>query len=115
VERQGFLYGIHGRTDPGYNPHAMLRCIDLKKQKVCWETDSIGAATITRAGDRLLILTEDGELVDVAATPEKFQARARHQILPATVRAFPALAEGCLYARNKDTLLALDLRKTGDK
>jgi outer membrane protein assembly factor BamB len=115
VEHKGFLYGIHGRTDPGYQPRAKLRCVDLKTQKVAWETDSIGAATLTRAGDRLLILTEQGELVDLAATPEKFQPRARHQVLPATVRAFPALADGCFYARNKDQLVCFDLRKSQDK
>src|SRR5262249_26263152 len=56
VEKDGFLYGIHGRTDPGYNPAPKLRCVDIKARKVVWETDSIGASTITRAGKRLLIL-----------------------------------------------------------
>jgi hypothetical protein len=61
--------------------------------------------------DRLLILRETGELVLAAATPDAFRPIARAQILPATVRAFPALANGLLYARNEKTLICLDLRR----
>lgn len=111
VECDGFLYGIHGRTDPGFSPRPKLRCIDLKTRKVCWETDSIGAASITRAGGRLLILTEPGELVEVAATPQRFEQRARARIFSSEVRAFPAIADGLFYARSKDRLLCLDLGK----
>ena len=45
VELDGFLYGIHGRTDPGFSPRPILRCVELKNKRVCWEADSIGAAT----------------------------------------------------------------------
>ena len=53
VEFNGFLYGIHGRTDPGFSPRPKLRCVDLKSQKVRWETESIGGASLLRAGNRL--------------------------------------------------------------
>jgi len=115
VEHNGFLYGIHGRTDPGFSPRPKLRCVDLRKRSVCWETDSIGAATITRAGDHLLILTEKGELLDVPATPEGFRPKCRAQVLTSPVRAFPALADGFFYARSKDQLVCLDLRNAQRK
>ena len=111
VEKDGFLYGIHGRTDPGYNPGAKLRCVDLKTRKMVWETDSIGASTLTRAGNRLLILKESGELVDVPATPEGFRPTNRAQILHSQVRAFPAIADGFFYARSKDRLVCVNLNK----
>jgi outer membrane protein assembly factor BamB len=111
VECNGYLYGIHGRTDPGFSPRAKLRCVDLERGKVCWETDTIGAATLTRAGDQLLILTEKGELIKAAAAPEGFQPKCRAQILKSEVRAFPALANGLFYARSKDQLVCLDLRR----
>jgi len=115
VEHNGFLYGIHGRTDPGFSPRAKLRCVDLSKRSVCWETDSIGAATITRAGDHLIILTEKGELIDVPATSEGFRSKCRAQVLTSPVRAFPALADGFFYARSKDQLVCLDLGKAQRK
>jgi len=115
VELNGFLYGIHGRTDPGYRPRPKLRCVDLKKAGVCWETDSVGAATVIRAGERLIILTEDGEFLDAAASPGGFQPGCRVKVLTSEVRAFPALPEGYLYARSKDQMLCLDLRRPSRK
>ncbi len=111
VEHNGFLYGIHGRADPGYSPRPKLRCVDLTARKVCWETDAVGAATLTRVGDRLLILTEKGELVVADATPKSFQMRCRAQILSSQVRAFPAVADGCFYARSEKEFVCLNLTK----
>jgi outer membrane protein assembly factor BamB len=115
VEFNGLLFGIHGRTDPGFNPHPRLRCLDPKTQKVCWETDSLGAASLIRASNKLLVLTEKGELVLADASAEGFRPRARAQVLSPEVRAFPALADGFLYARNKEQLVCVDLRKQNEK
>jgi outer membrane protein assembly factor BamB len=111
VELNGFLYGIHGRADPGFSPRPKLRCVDLKRRAVCWETDSIGAATIVRAGRQLIILSEKGELIEAPAHPQGFQPKCRAQVLESEVRAFPALAQGFFYARSKIQLVCLDLSK----
>ena len=58
---------------------------------------------MTLAGDRLLIMRETGELVLAAATPDAYRPIAHAQILPPTVRSYPALSDGFLYARNNDT------------
>ena len=110
VEFNGFLFGIHGRADPGFSPRPKLRCIELKTRRVCWETESVGAASLIRAGAQLLILTERGELIAAPATAQAFKATARGQVLSSEVRAFPALADGFLYARSKDELVCVDLR-----
>jgi len=65
---------------------------------------------VTLAGSRLVIVRESGELVLAATSPTSFQQIASAQVLPPTVRAYPALADGILYLRNDDTLIALDLR-----
>ena len=113
VHLNGFLYGIHGRTDPGFDPPASLRCVELKTGKVRWQQEAFGAATLTLAGDQLFILTEKGELIRAPATPSSFKPLDRAQVLPTQVRAHPALANGLFYARSKDKLVCLDLR--GDK
>ena len=115
IAYNGFLYGIHGRADPGYSPRPKLRCVDLKAKSVRWETDSVGAATITRAGSQLLILTEKGELIAVNASPDGFQPKARAQVFSGQVRAFPAVADGLFYARDNEQLVCLDLRKVKPK
>jgi outer membrane protein assembly factor BamB len=113
VYLNGFLFGIHGRTDPGFEPPASLRCVELKTGKVRWQENDFGAATLTLAGDQLFILTEKGELIRAPAAPSSFKPLDRAQVLPTQVRAHPALANGLFYARSKDKLVCLDLR--GDK
>ena len=107
VYRDGYLYGFHGRQE--YGPS--LRCVEWQTGQVEWNQDGLGAGTVTLAGDRLLILTERGELVMAAASPEGFQVISRAKVLDGTVRAYPALAGGRLYARNETALVCVDLRK----
>jgi len=107
VHHEGFLYGFDGRQEAGPN----LRCVELKTGKVRWSEDGFGAGTVTLAGRRLLVLRENGELILTPASPDGFKPVARAQILPQGVRAYPALAGGRLYARSKDTLVCVDLRK----
>jgi hypothetical protein len=78
---------------------------------VRWSEDGFGAGTVTRAGNRLLLMRENGELVIARAAPERFEPLSRAQILPGTVRAYPAIANGLLYVRNGNTLVCLRLGK----
>ena len=48
-----------------------------------------------------------GELVLAEASPAAFKPLARAQVLPAVVRAFPALDNGILYVTNETTMVAL--------
>jgi len=106
VHGDGFLFGFDGRQEYGEN----LRCVEFKTGKIRWSQDRFGAGTVILAGKRLLILTETGELLLAPASPDGFKPVARAQLLPNGVRAYPALADGRLYARSKDTLVCVDLR-----
>jgi outer membrane protein assembly factor BamB len=107
VYRDGILYGFHGRQEYGQS----FRAVEFKSGKVRWSVDRFLAGSVILADDRLLILRETGELVLAAASPDAFRPIAKAQILAATVRPFPALAGGILYARNEKELIAVDLRK----
>src|SRR5262249_54911690 len=111
VYHDGFLFGIHGRTDPGFQPPASLRCIEWKTGKLVWEQPDFGAATLILAGGQLLILTERGELIRAPASASGFKSSARAQIMPNQVRAHPALADGLFYARSKDKLACFNLKR----
>lgn len=106
---RGFLYGFDGRADLGT---PSLRCIEARTGKIRWQDDSVGAATLLLAGDQLLILTEPGELIRAPATPAGFKPCDRVQIMPTGARAYPALANGFLYARSKDKLYCVNLGQT---
>jgi outer membrane protein assembly factor BamB len=103
----GYLYGFHGRQEFGQT----FRAVEFQTGKVRWSQDRFGAGSVTLAGNRLLILRENGEMILAEASPDAFKPVARAQILPGTVRAYPAIADGMVYVRNDDTLVCLDLRK----
>jgi|SRR5579862_117407 len=107
VYQDGYLYGYHGRQE--YGPS--LRAVELKTGKVAWSADDFKAGTITLAAGYLLVMREGGELLLAPASPKAFQPVAKAQVLPATVRSYPALADGRVYIRNEKTLVCLDLRK----
>jgi outer membrane protein assembly factor BamB len=106
VHHGGFLYGFDGRQEE----RPRLRCVELETGKVRWSEEAFGAGTLMAAGDRLLILKESGELVMAAASPEKLAELGRAKILDVECRAYPALANGLFYARDKGTLVCVDLR-----
>jgi hypothetical protein len=107
VHHDGHLYGYHGRQE--FNPS--FRAVDLRTGTVRWSESRFRAGSVILAGDRLVIVRETGELILAAASPDRFRPLTRAQILPATVRAYPALSNGHLYVRNESTLVSLDLRK----
>ena len=106
VHHHGVLYGFDGRQEQ----RCHLRCVDLKTGQVRWSENRFGAGALLVVGDNLLILTERGELISAPASPEKFSPLARAQILGSEVRAHPALADGRFYARDKATLVCVELR-----
>ena len=107
VYADGVLYGFHGRQEFGPS----LRAVDFRTGRVRWSQERFGAGTVTLAGDQLVVMREDGELMLAPATPAGFKPTARARVLPATVRAYPALDSGFLYVRNDNTLVCLDLRR----
>ncbi len=108
VHRAGTLYGLHGRQEA----RPELRAVDLASGKVAWTEKRFGAGSLILAGDRLLVLREDGELVLAEATPEAYREISRAAILEGTARAHPALAGAILYARDGRELVAVDLRRS---
>lgn len=88
-----------------------LRCIDLEKGEIKWALPGFGQDSWIATGDRLLILTDRGELVVVRARPERGEILARTQVLGGKCWTQPPLADGLLYCRNaKGQLICLDLR-----
>ena len=106
VIRNHYLFGFHGRQEYGQS----LRCVELRTGKVRWSQDLFGAGTLSRAGDRLVVLKENGELLLIAASPKAFSVMAEAKIMASTVRAYPALANGYLYARNQREIIGVNLQ-----
>lgn len=105
VYHDGHLYGYHGRQERGPS----VRCVELKTGQVKWSQDDMPAGTVTLAHGKLLILTEDGELIMTSASPKGFAPTGEAQILGRVTRAYPAIADGHFYARDSKRLVCVDL------
>jgi outer membrane protein assembly factor BamB len=61
-------------------------------------------------GDRLIVLTEDGDLAVVRATPERHEELTRVDVLDGKTWNVPAISGGYLLIRNLAEMAAFDLR-----
>lgn len=107
VVHEGHLYGFHGRQETGMK----LRCVRLADGEVVWEApDKLPGGTLQLVHDRLLVVTEQGELWLVPASPKGFDKAVAVQILRAGHRSHAAYADGVLFARDSEELVAVPLR-----
>ncbi len=60
----------------------ILECVDLETGKSRWKGGRYGHGQVLGVGDQVLVLGEDGDLMLVAANPEKFQEQGKIEALP---------------------------------
>ena len=101
VLHDGHLYGLDA---------AILACLDAETGEVKWKGGRYGFGQVLLAGDHLVVLTEDGDLALVRATPERHVELARVPALDGKTWNHPAMAGGILLVRNLKEMAALDLR-----
>jgi len=106
IETGGVLYGIDGRQDIGI---ARLRAFDPKTGKVFWTEEEFGTGNLILAGDKVLVMKTDGELVLFTPSPKAYQPLAKARLFDSTVQALPALSNGLLLARDTKTLKCLEV------
>ena len=107
VYRSGCLYGFDGRQERG----AEMRCVELKTGKVHWSKEGFGCGSMIVVEDKLIVLSEGGELVLVECNRDKYHEKARAAVLTGPCRAPMALANGRLYARDNKKLVCWNLKK----
>ena len=102
-----YLYGFDGRQEDG----ARMRCVEWKTGKVRWTRPDYGCGSMILADGRLIVFTENGDLVLVEPSPEAYRETARAAVLTGPCRAPLALADGRLYARDGRKLVCWNLKK----
>jgi outer membrane protein assembly factor BamB len=106
VQKDGYLYGMISFKQFGRGP---LKCVDLKIGAVKWEQPGFGAGQVILAGDKLVALSDDGQLVLVRADPAAYQELARFKALSGKCWSTPALNQGRLYVRSTKEAACFDL------
>lgn len=99
-----------GRHLFGLGPTKDFICVDRDTGKILWSQPGFGAsaATLAASNGRLLVLTDLGELVLLAANPERYEELGRIQVSGKTF-SHPAYAGGVLYVRDPQQLAAYRL------
>jgi outer membrane protein assembly factor BamB len=100
---EGYIYGFD---------EAILACIDPKTGEVKWKGGRYGYGQLLLAGGHLVVLTEDGDVVLVRATPEGHQELARFSAIEGRTWNIPAIDNGLLLVRNTTQMACFRLGKS---
>ena len=101
VLAKGYIYGLD---------EAILACVDAATGELKWKGGRYGYGQVMLAGDRLIVLTEDGDVVMVKATPERHDEVARFAAIEGKSWNHPVIAGGRLFVRNVREMAAFDIR-----
>jgi outer membrane protein assembly factor BamB len=102
VVHDGAVYGFDG---------SFFCCIDLQSGKGRWKEGRYGHGQVLLLAEQglLLVMSEKGEAILLAANPEEHEELGRFQALKGKTWNHPALVRGRLYVRNAEEIACYDL------
>jgi outer membrane protein assembly factor BamB len=97
VVHEGHLYGLYGVKKYGSAP---LQCVDLSTGKIKWRQRGFGQGNCILIDDKLVVLSDAGELAIVEATPDAYNEITRATVIEGKCWSMPAYSNGRLYIRS---------------
>ena len=88
----------------------ILAAVDVRTGERLWKKGRYRYGQLLYASGHLIVISEDGELALVEATPVEYRELARFDSIPGKTWNVPAMADGLLFVRNQTELVAYDLR-----
>ena len=101
VLHKGHIYGLD---------ESILASVNAETGEQNWKGGRYGYGQIMLAGDHLIVLTEDGDVVLVSATPARHEELARFSAIEGKTWNHPVIADGTLLVRNIREMAAFDIR-----
>jgi outer membrane protein assembly factor BamB len=108
VVHNGYAFGFDG---------SILSCIDLKDGTRKWKGGRYGAGQLVllRDQDLLLVLSEEGDVVLVSATPDQFKEIAKVPAIQGKTWNHPVVVGDVLLVRNGEEMAAFRLPRAGGR
>jgi outer membrane protein assembly factor BamB len=101
VLHNGHIYGLD---------ESILASVNAETGAQNWKGGRYGYGQLVLAGDHLVVLTEDGDVVLVNATPARHEEVARFSAIEGKTWNHPVIAGGTLLVRNIQEMAAFDIR-----
>jgi outer membrane protein assembly factor BamB len=101
VLHNGHIYGLD---------ESILASVNAETGTLNWKGGRYGYGQIMLAGDHLIVLTEEGDVVLVNATPLRHEEIARFSAIDGKTWNHPVIAGGTLLVRNIQEMAAFDIR-----
>ena len=106
VAKDGYLYGMFQFKEYGSGP---VKCVEIATGQVKWEQPGFGPGQVVLAGDHVLALADNGDLVAFDATPASYHEVARAKVLDGKCWTTPIISNGLVFARSTKEAVCLDL------
>lgn len=99
ILHNGTLYGFDNGT---------LKALDAATGAERWKQRGLGHGSLILAAGNLIVLSDRGTLALLEATPKEYKQLGAIRVLEGKCWTAPTLANGRLYLRNEEHLIALD-------
>ncbi len=103
---KGHLYGMFQFKEYGSGP---VKCVEVATGKVKWEKPGFGPGQVILAGDKVLALSDAGELVLIDTNSEAYTELARADVLDGKCWGSPVVSNGRVYARSTKEAVCVDV------
>lgn len=106
VVRDGHLYGIFEFKKYGKAP---LQCVELATGEIKWSERGFGPGNCILVGDKLIALSDSGEVVIVEAKSDHYKELGRIKAVEGKCWSTPAYSGGRLYVRSTQEAACLEI------
>lgn len=102
VAHDGYLYGFDKN---------IFACVDIATGKRQWKKGRYGNCQVLLlpSGDQILVMSEDGELILLRASPSELVELTRHRVLEGRTWNHPVLVANRLYVRNGEEAACFEM------
>ena len=97
ILKDGKLYGMFQFKEYG---SGALKCVDVATGNELWSEPNFGPGNVTLIGDKLLALSDAGQLVLIQPSPQKYTELARFQAVSGKCWSTPTFSDGRIFVRS---------------